>query len=362
MKLPDIKKYNFWGRRVLLRTGFDVPIKKGRVTDDFRIKKGFPTIKFLRKKGAKIIILNHVGRQRETQKPVANYLRRYFPKIKFIPQFFGPVMRQAISQMKNGDILMLENLRRNLGEEKNDKNFAKKMASLSDVYVNDAFSDSHRAHASIVGLSKYLPSYPGLLFKKEKTNLEKVFKPRRPFLLILGGVKFENRQTLEKFIKIADKIFIAGALANNFFKARGMDIGQSVFDRDVSVKKYLTSKKIILPVDVKIKNGKILDIGPKSVKILANLIENARFIFWNGPLGKFEEKNFATATFKVARLIAKSRAFSMAGGGDTAAALEKIKIIPKFSFVSTGGGATLKFLAQGTLPGIEALVKSKRKK
>jgi phosphoglycerate kinase len=357
MRLPTIKKLSCRGKRVLLRTGFDVPIKRGKVKEDFRIKKGLATIKFLQKKGAKIIILNHVGRKKESQRSVANYLRRYFPKVKFIPYLFGPAVKKSVSQMKNGDIIMLENLRINSAEEKNDKNFSKKLASLGDIYVNDAFSNSHRPHASIVGIPKYLPSYAGLLFEKEFKNLKSVFRPRHPFLLILGGVKFENKQAFEKFIKISDKVFIGGALANNFFKAKGMDIGQSVFDKNVSVKKYLNNKKIILPVDVKRKNGKILDIGPKSVKELASLIRNSKFIFWNGPLGKFEEKNLSSGTFSAAKSIAKSHAISIAGGGDTVTAITKLGLISKFSFVSTAGGAMLEFLAKGTLPGIEALTK-----
>ncbi len=345
----------------MLRTGFDVPIKNGKVLEDFRIKKGLATIKFFQKKGAKTIILNHLGQKGKSQKPVADYLRWYFPKIKFISHLFGALVEKVVSQMENGDVVMLENLRMMPGEEKNDKNFAKKLAGLGDIYINEAFSVSHRSHASIVGIPKYLPSYTGLLFEKEINNLKKAFKPKHPFLLILGGVKFESKLgVLERFLKIADKIFIGGALANKFFKTKGINIGKSIFDKNVSVKKYLNNPKIVLPVDVKRKNGKILDIGPKSIKELSDLIKNSKFILWNGPMGNFEERNFSNGTFLTAKLIAKSRAVSIVGGGDTVAAITKLGLISKFSFISTAGGAMLEFLAKGTLPGIEALVKSKK--
>ncbi len=344
-----------------MRTGFDVPIIKGKVAEDFRIKKGLATIKFLQKKGAKIIILNHLGQDGKTQKPVADCLRKYFKGIKFFPKIFGAGVLRSVSGMKNGDIIMLENLRADLREEKNNKIFAKKLAGLGDLYINDAFSASHRPHASIVGLSKFLASYAGLLFESELNNLENAFKPRHPFLLVLGGVKFESKLgVLDKFLKIADKIFIGGALANNFFRAKGIDIGRSIFDPKVSVKKYLNNKKIVLPVDFKKKDGKILDIGPRAIRQLSGLIKNSKFILWNGPMGNFEMKGFFGGTGALAETIAKSRVFSIVGGGDTVAALEKMGIISKFSFVSTAGGAMLEFLGKGTLPGIEALIKSKK--
>ena len=361
MKFPAIKRLNCRGKRVLVRAGFDVPIKNGKVTEEFRIKKTLPTIKLLQKKGARIIILSHLGEKNGSLKPVANYLDYYLKNFKFISLIFGKATEKNISKMKDGDIILLENLRRDDREEKNDKNFSKKLAKMGNIYVNEAFSVSHRNHASIVGIPKYLPSYAGLLFEKEVENLKKAFRPRHPFLLILGGVKFESKLgVLDKFMKIADKIFIGGALANNFFKAKGIDIGRSVFDSKVSVKKYLNNPKIILPTDFKKKNGKILDIGPKAIEELSNLIKNSKFILWNGPLGNFEEKNLSSGTFSVAKLIAKSRTISIIGGGDTVAAITKLGLISKFSFVSTAGGAMLEFLAKGTLPGIEALLKSKK--
>ena len=361
MNLPNVKKINFKGKRVLLRVGFDVPIKNGKIAENFRIKKTLPTVRFLQNNGAKIILLSHLGEKGGSLKPVANYLKPWFKNFKFIPALFNSSVKREIYKMKEGDIIMLENLRMDRGEEKNSKNLAKKLAGLGDIYVNEAFSVSHRKHASIVGIPKYLPSYAGLLFEKEVKNLEKAFKPKHPFLVILGGIKFESKLcVLERFLKIADKIFIGGALANNFFRLKGINIGKSLFDRNVPVKKYLKNKKIILPVDVRRKNNRILDIGPKAIKELSNLIKNSKFILWNGPMGNFEEKNLSSGTFSVAKLIAKSRAVSIVGGGDTVAAITKLGIISKFSFVSTAGGAMLEFLAKGTLPGIEALIKSKK--
>lgn len=361
MTLPSIKKADLKGKRVLVRVDFNVPLKNGKIGEDFRIKKTLPTIKFLRSNGAKTIILSHLGENKATLKPVANHLRRYFPEIRFIPRLFGKEMEKTVSQMENGGILMLENLRYDKGEEKNDKDFSKKFASLGEIYVNEAFSVSHRKHASIVGIPGYLPSFVGLLFEEEVENLSKAFKPKHPFLLILGGMKFESKLgVLERFIKIADKIFIGGALANNFLKLKKIDINKSICDEKVSVKKYLNNPKIVLPLDFKRKDGMILDIGPKSVKEFSGLIKKAEFILWNGPLGNFEEKKFAAGTFAVAKLVAKSRAISIVGGGETIAAATKAGVIKKFSFVSTGGGAMLEFLAKGTLPGIGALKKSKK--
>ncbi len=364
MNLPSIRKANFDGKRVILRVGFDVPIQKGKVTEDFRIKKTLPTIRFLQSKNAKTIILSHLGEKRESLRPVANYLKKHLKKFKFIPGIFSVSAKKEISRMKEGDIVMLENLRMDKGEEKNDETFAKKLADFGDIYVNEAFSVSHRNHASITGIPKYLPSYAGLLFESEVENLSRAFRPKHPFLFILGGVKFESKLgVLKRFIKIADKIFIGGALANVFFRLKGIDIGESLFDEKVSVKKYLDNPKIVLPVDFKKNNGAILDIGPKTIEELINLVRRAKFILWNGPLGNFEIKNFAKGTESVAKAIAGSNAVSVIGGGDTVAAVVKMKLtfIQK-SFISTGGGAMLEFLAKGTLPGIEALIKSKKPK
>lgn len=357
MKLKNTKDINVKSKRALLRVDFNVPIRDGKVFDDFRIKRALPTINFLRKKGAKVILISHLtDGKTKSLKPVAKYL-----KIDFVSQILGKSVEKKIAEMQNGDVLLLENLRKEKGEEKNDKSFAKRLAKLGDIYVNNAFSASHREHASIVGVPKYLPSYAGLLFEEELKNLSRAFRPRHPFLLILGGVKFGTKLgVLDRFEKIADKIFIGGALANNFFWADKINIGSSIIDKNIDIKKFLKNPKIVVPIDVWRKGGRILDIGPLAMKQISGLIKNAESILWNGPLGNFEIKGFGKGTAAVAKAIAKTRAKSVIGGGDTIAAIKKSHIpLNKFSFVSTAGGAMLEFLAKGTLPGIEALKKSK---
>lgn len=359
MKLPSIKNVNVKGKRVIVRVDFNVLAKEGKIADDYRIKRSLPTISFLKKNGAKIILISHLTEGRaKSLRPVAKYL-----KIKFLPDKNLDLIKKKIEKMKDGEIALLENIRNYKGEEINDKNFAKKLACLGDIYINEAFSVSHRNHASVAGIAKYLPSYAGLLFEEEFKNLKIAFNPSHPFLLILGGVKFGTKLgVLERFNKIADKIFVGGALANNFFWASKIDIGTSVFDKKLSagwrIKKFLRNPNIIVPIDVKKRGSKILDIGPLAVKELSFLIKGAKFILWNGPVGDFEARGFEKGTIAVARLIAKSKAMSIIGGGDTVAAINSVKIpLKKFSFVSTAGGAMLEFLAKGTLPGIEALKK-----
>ncbi|MBU3926096.1 phosphoglycerate kinase [Patescibacteria group bacterium] len=354
MKLPSIKNIDVKNKRVIVRVDFNVLIEKGKVADDYRIKRTLPTINLLRKKGAKIILISHLTDGRaESLKPVAKYL-----KIKFLPDKNFLVLRKKLKKLKNGEAILLSNIRLFKGEETNDNKLAKNLASLGDIYVNDAFGVSHRSHASLIAITKYLPSYAGLLFEEEIKHLAIAFKPPHPFLLILGGVKFGTKLgILEKFEKIADKIFIGGALANNFFWARNINVGDSVIDKHTDIKKYLRNPKIVVPIDVRKKGNKILDLGPLAIKQISQLIKNSKFILWNGPVGDFEEKGFDKGTIAIARLIAKSRAKSVVGGGDTVAAVRKVGL-KKFTFVSTGGGAMLTFLDKGTLPGIEALKKS----
>lgn len=357
MTVKSVKDAEVKGKRVISRVDFNVLIENGKIKDNYRIKRTLPTIKLLRKNGAKIIIISHLTEGRaKTLRPVVEYLKKYFP-IKFISDKNINLIKKKTDGLKNGEIALLENIRNFKEEERNEKKFAKKLASLGEIYVNDAFSASHRSHASIVGITKYLPSYAGLLFEEELKNLESAFRPKRPFLLILGGVKFGTKLgVLEKFVKIADKIFIGGALANNFFKLHGINLGNSLFDEKVSIKKYLNNKKIILPVDAQIKDSAILDCGPKTIKIVNNIIRKSKFVVWNGPLGNFEKKGFDKGTIGTAKAITNSHAKSIIGGGDTIAAVNQAGIsLNKFSFVSTAGGAMLEFLAKGTLPGIEAL-------
>lgn len=335
-----------------MRVDFNVFDEEGKIEDIYRIKQTLPIINFLKKKGAKIILISHLSDGHgKSLRPVAGYL-----KIKFFSGRSFGVLRKKIEKMKNGEVVLLENLRNFKGETANDKKFAKNLAGLADIYVNEAFSASHRNQASIVGIPKYLPSYAGLLFQEELKHLRGAFHPKHPFLLILGGVKFKTKLgALDKFSKIADRIFIGGALANNFFKAEGADVGKSAFDKSINIKKYLNNPKIVLPIDFKKENGAILDCGPKTVKMLKKLISQSKFILWNGPLGDIEKKRFTKGTIETARSIAKSRVKSIVGGGDTIGVLEELNILHKFTFASTAGGAMLEFLAKGILPGIEAL-------
>lgn len=362
---------NIKGKVVLVRVDFNVPIKDGKVQDNFRIKKALPTIEFLQKKGAKVVLITHLGKGGESLAPVAKVLNK-FVKVSFVPEVVGEKVTKKVSEMKNGEIILLENLRNNPGEQLSDKNFAKSLASLADIYVNEAFPVSHRSDASIVLLPKFLPSYAGLQLELEVKNLSKAIKnPKHPFLFILGGAKFSTKMPLiKKYLKLADYVFIGGALLDDFLKAEGYEVGKSlVDDTGYGIDKILKNKKLILPIDVVVKDGEklinkkvsevtkgetILDIGSESVKMIEPYIKKSKLILWNGPLGKYEAIG-GGATSKILKIVASSKAESIIGGGDTVALVSKNKMEKDFSFVSTGGGATLDFLANGTLPGIKAL-------
>lgn len=318
------------GRKVLVRVDWNVPIEKGEVFNDFRIQKSLPTLEYLKGAGAKVIVATHLEPKHTSMEP----LKVYLPK----------------------GAELLDNLRDNPGEEGNSAEFAKELASSADIYVNEAFSVSHREHASIVSVPKFLPSFTGLQFAIEIKELSKAFFPKKPFLFILGGAKFDTKlPLLQKFINIADHIFIGGALANNFFKEQGMDIGSSlVSDGDFKLKELMETGKIILPEDTIVKYGQILDVGPISIEKLKPLISTAKLVLWNGPLGSYE-KGYKVSTLALAKMISEFSRESIVGGGDTIAAIKELNLFDKFTFVSTGGGAMLDFLAAGTLPGIEAL-------
>ena len=318
------------GKKVLVRVDWNVLIEDGKVVDDFRIKKSLSTLEYLKGAGAKVVIATHL----EPEDTDTKLLQTYVPK----------------------GVRLLENLRANPGEESNSKEFARKLASQIDIYVNEAFSVSHRRHASIVGVPLYLPSYIGLQFALEIKELSKAFYPKKPFLLILGGAKFDTKlPLLKKFIHIADDIFVGGALANNFFKEQGADIGRSLVSKgDFGLKELLDTGKIILPEDTIIKDGKILDAGPRTMENLKSIISASKLVLWNGPLGGYEN-GYKVATLALAKIISESSCESIIGGGDTLASIKELNLFDKFSFVSTGGGAMLDFLATGTLPGIEAL-------
>ncbi|MCX6747368.1 MAG: phosphoglycerate kinase [Candidatus Nomurabacteria bacterium] len=345
---------NIKGKTVLVRVDFNVPISDGKVEDNFRIKKGIPTILYLLGKGAKVKILMHLGKDGTSDiNPV-------------IKEFF------RISKISKKDVEFLPNVRSYKGEEENSKELAKEFAKTGDIYVNDAFSVSHREHSSVVGIPKFLPSYAGFQLMEEVKNLSIVFdKPKHPFLFILGGAKFSTKMPLiKKYLKLADYVFVGGALANDFLKAKGFEVGDSLLDEEgYDIKSILKNKKLLLPIDVVVKNQKgfvnknshevnkgesILDIGAMSVKSLEEYIKKSKLILWNGPLGRYETGG-GDSTKSILRSIAKTKTTSIIGGGDTVALISQMKMEKDFTFVSTGGGATLDFLAKGTLPGIKVL-------
>lgn len=356
-----------------MRLDLNVPIKEGVIQETFRLDAVVPTIGDLVDKGAKVIIVSHAGSDgRQTLAPMAAYLSRQFNTV------FFPDLNNLfhIENLRDGEVAILENIRRDAGEMKNSKTTAKWLASLADIYVNEAFSVSHRNHASVVGVPQLLPSYFGPLFVEEYNNLSKVFLPQKPFLFILGGLKVGTKiPLLKKFVKKADTILVGGALANVFYKKLGFEVGQSVCDPEMpaGLAEFLKSENVHLPLDVVTETGgdvfvrlpdsvrsreAIVDAGPETVTWLKDQIADAKFILWNGPLGNFE-KGFNKGTLEVARAVAKSKAYTVVGGGDTVSAVADLKLEKDFDFVSTAGGAMLDFLATGTLPGIEAIIRRK---
>ncbi len=337
LELGDIR-----GKRVLTRVDWSAPIRDGEILDDYQIRQSFSTIEYLQKAGAKVILLSHAEKDKDSLLPVFNYVKNLLP----------------VTFIKPSNLVLLENVRRNKGEKENSIAYAKKLSKLGDIFVNEAFSVSHRRHASVVSIPKFLPSCIGLQFAREIKELSRVFYPKQPFLFILGGAKFETKlPLLKKFIDIADEIFIGGALANNFLKIKGVDVGDSLIDSsEFGLSDLLETNKLILPEDTVMINNKIMDIGPVTMENLKSKISAAKLILWNGPLG-FYELGYKTATLQLAKMIAELGHESIVGGGDTLAVIRELNIIDKYSFVSTGGGAMLDFLATGTLPGIEALSK-----
>ncbi|MDO8565084.1 MAG: phosphoglycerate kinase [bacterium] len=318
------------GKRVLVRVDWSVPMAHGEIINNYQITATLPTLKYLKDAGATVIVATHL----ESKDDSPEALKPYLPE----------------------GMELLSNLRDNPGEKANSEECARELASRADIYVNEAFPESHRSYASIVGVPKFLPSFAGLRLSEEVKELSKVFYPKKPFLFILGGAKFDTKlPLLKKFINIADDIFVGGALAHNFFRELGRDIGSSlVSDGDFGVKELFETGKIILPEETVTKEDKIVDASPIVIEKLKDKVMAANLILWNGPLGNYEQ-GYKVATLQLAQLIAESGNESIVGGGDTLAAIAELNLLDKFSFVSTGGGAMLDFLAKGTLPGIEAL-------
>lgn len=384
-----LRDFNFKDKKVLIRVDFNVPLGDDLKVDnseDWRIEATLPSIKYLLDQGAKIILLAHLGRPNGKiveglrLDPVAKRLGELLGrKVIKLDDCCSQKVKDRVSQIKVGEIILLENLRFYPEEKNNDRQFAKQLASYGEIYVNDAFGVDHRAHASLVGIPKYLPSCAGLLLEKEITALTKVLdKPERPLVVIIGGVKISTKiKVIKKFLKKADNVLLGGALANTVLAAKGIAIGQSVVEEGMieEVKKLeLTDIKLHLPVDaitstdplgksdIRIapigntnKEEMILDIGPDTNNLFRQIISQSKAIIWNGPMGLIEVDKFVEGTKKIAQVIANNDSYSVIGGGDSIALIEEMGLFDKMSHVSTGGGAMLKFLAGDKLPGIEAL-------
>jgi phosphoglycerate kinase len=374
------------GARVLVRAALNEPVGRGgALGDTFRLDRALPTLRFLAEAGARVLVISHIdppggakATGAESLAPVAAQLARMLPRTSFFPTTIDAAARAAAHRLAPGEVLVLENLRRDKGETANDPAFAAALAALGDVFVQDSFDTCHRKHASIVGVPRLLPSYAGHTLTEEIENLSAARAPGAPSLAIIGGAKFSTKEPVVSALLAAyDRVFVGGALANDFLKARGHPVGSSLLsDPPAPLAKLhalVMNPKVLLPLDARVarrgeraQNARvaalddirpdemILDHGPATEALLASVAGKARSILWNGPLGNYEN-GFTQATDALAAAVAKSGARSVVGGGDTIAAIEALHILDKFSFVSTGGGAMLDFLAAGTLPGIAAL-------
>jgi phosphoglycerate kinase len=386
-----IEDLDIKGKRVFIRADFNVPLDENlKITDDRRIRSTLPTINYAIDEGAKVILASHLGRPkgkidpRFSLAPVAKRLQRLLNKeVHFAPDCIGQQVENMVSKMRDGDVLLLENLRFHPGEEMNDEEYAKALANLADVYVNDAFGCAHRAHASVVGIPNFLPSAAGYLLKREIEYLKGVvLNPIRPFVAILGGAKVSGKiGVLENLVDKVNKVIIGGGMAFTFIKAMGYEIGNSLVEQDMldftnllrekliknNVKFYLpvdcvaaqsmepgTETKIVTTQEIP-KGWRALDIGPASVRLFAEAIQDAKTIIWNGPMGVFEVDAFSRGTYSIAHSVADAYALTIVGGGDTDLAVHKAGVSDSISFISTGGGASLQLLEGKELYGISAL-------
>ncbi|MFN3283197.1 MAG: phosphoglycerate kinase [Pseudothermotoga sp.] len=397
MKKLTIRDVDLKGKTVIMRVDFNVPIdKEGKVSDDTRITAALPTIKYAVEKNAKVILLSHLGRPKGgpdpkySLKPVADHLKMISGlNVSFVPYLIGEEVKQAVKNMKPGDVLVLENTRFHPGEEKNDLELAKAWAELADIHVNDAFGTAHRAHSSNVGIAAFIPSVAGFLMEKEIEFLSKVtYEPEHPYVVVLGGAKVSDKiGVITNLLNKADKLLIGGAMMFTFLKAQGASVGSSLVEDDkLELAKEILSQaeqkkvQIVLPVDtliaqkmeagaqtrvVQIKDGipegwMGLDIGPETIKLFEESLRDAKTVVWNGPTGVFEIDDFARGTKAVAEMIAKVKGTTVIGGGDSAAAVAKFGLESAYSHVSTGGGASLEFLEGKELPGISSIADKKK--
>ncbi|MFO3718119.1 phosphoglycerate kinase [Anaerococcus sp. ENR1011] len=395
MNKRTLKDLDVKGKKVLVRVDFNVPLSKednSKIADDSRIKAALPTIDYLLENGAKVILISHLGRPKGESnpefslKPVANWLAdKYGDKFEFLPadEVVNDEIKEKVSELNEGELALLENTRYVAGETKNDEEFAKELASLADLYINDAFGTSHRAHASNVGVASILPSAVGFLIEKEIDVMGKALEnPEHPFVSILGGAKVSDKiGVIENLITKVDTILIGGGMAYTFLKAQGKEIGKSLLEEDkmdLALELLDRAKEngveILLPEDVVIADDiapgveteivdidsipvdkEALDIGPKTAEKYAEKIKAAKTVVWNGPMGVFEIKEFSNGTNKVANALAEADATTIVGGGDSALAIEMADLKDKITHVSTGGGASLEFLEGKDLPGISAI-------
>lgn len=387
LTLKDLKLDN---QRVLVRVDFNVPLQDGKVADDTRIRAALPTIKYLLEHNARVILMSHLGRPKGKVKeelrlnPVAKELEKLLNQpVKKINDCIGTQAEAAVNALNPGEVLLLENLRFYLEEEKNDPDFAKKLASLADVYINDAFGAAHRAHASTEGVAHYLPAAAGFLLQKEIEVLGKTLTdPERPFVAIIGGAKVSDKiSVIRNLLNKVDTLIIGGGMANTFLKAQGYAMGKSLVEEDqVTLAGELIATaaekgvKMLLPRDLVVAQEfkadaahqvvtvnavpdgwMALDIGPETARTYANALAGARTVVWNGPMGVFEMEAFARGTEIVAKAVAAVDGMTIVGGGDSVAAVEKMGVAEKIGHISTGGGASLEFLEGKTLPGVAAL-------
>jgi len=388
MNKKTVKDMDLKGKRVLMRVDFNVPMQDGKVTDDKRIRASLPTIKYVLDQGASLILMSHLGRPKSASdsefslRPVSEVLASLLDiPVKMAPDCVGPEVEKMAKELKPGEVLLLENTRFHEGEEKNDLELAKQLASLGEIFVNDAFGSAHRAHSSTEGVARFLPAVSGFLMEQELEYLGRaVTNPEHPYIAILGGAKISDKiDVVETLLSKADKLIIGGGMANTFLAAQGLNMQDSLVEStSLETAKAIMAKsgdKLIVPVDAviadkfdaeantqvvdvdKIPAGwRMLDVGPKTLGLYKRALDGARLIVWNGPVGVFEMPKFAEGTFALARMLAESGATTVIGGGDSASAVKKAGVAKQMTHVSTGGGASLEFLEGKELPGVAALM------